>query len=141
MQIVSRGVSYLFKVDAADDRVLFVFNIRLIESYSGPTNRHATYTGTHMRTLATVSTVLIITVLISGPALAYVGPGVGLGVIGAIFASIAAFFMMLAGLVWYPVKVALRKRREKNAAAQAAATEGASVEATAAQPTDTPSAE
>ncbi|MCA8888221.1 MAG: hypothetical protein KDA46_05285 [Parvularculaceae bacterium] len=94
-----------------------------------------------MRTLATVSTVLIITVLISGPALAYVGPGVGLGVIGAIFASIAAFFMMLAGLVWYPVKVALRKRREKNAAAQAAATEGASVEATAAQPTDTPSAE
>lgn len=94
-----------------------------------------------MRTLATISTVLIITALTSVPALAYVGPGVGLGVIGAIFASIAAFFMMLAGLVWYPVKVALRKRREKRAAAQPAAAEGVTAEATAAQPTDTPSAE
>ena len=70
-----------------------------------------------MRTLATFSVILFSVALFSGPAFAYVGPGVGLGVIGAIFASIAAFFMMLAGLVWYPVKVALRKRREKKEAA------------------------
>lgn len=51
------------------------------------------------------------------PAAAYIGPGLGLGVIASIFGAIAAFFMMLAGLVWYPVKVMLRKRKEKKAAA------------------------
>ncbi len=51
------------------------------------------------------------------PAVAYIGPGLGLGVIASIFGAIAAFFMMIAGLVWYPVKVMLRKRREKKAGA------------------------
>lgn len=49
------------------------------------------------------------------PAAAYIGPGLGLGVIASIFGAIAAFFMMIAGLVWYPVKVMLRKRREEKA--------------------------
>lgn len=55
------------------------------------------------------------------PAAAYIGPGLGLGVIASIFGAIAAFLMMIAGLVWYPVKVMLRKRREKKAAGAIAA--------------------
>ena len=54
--------------------------------------------------------------VIATPAAAYVGPGTGLGVLAAIFGGIAAFFMMIAGLIWYPFKAMLRKRREKNAA-------------------------
>lgn len=57
------------------------------------------------------------------PAAAYIGPGLGLGVIASIFGAIAAFLMMIAGLVWYPVKVMLRKRREKKAAGAAPAAE------------------
>jgi len=53
----------------------------------------------------------------TSPAAAYIGPGLGLGVIASIFGAIAAFFMMLAGLVWYPVKDMLRKGKEKKAAA------------------------
>ena len=53
--------------------------------------------------------------LFASPAAAYIGPGLGLGVIASIFGAIAAFFMMVAGLIWYPVKVMLRKRREKKA--------------------------
>jgi len=53
--------------------------------------------------------------LVASPAAAYIGPGLGLGVIASIFGAIAAFFMMIAGLIWYPVKVMLRKRREKKA--------------------------
>lgn len=56
------------------------------------------------------------------PAEAYIGPGLGLGVIAAIFGAIAAFFLMLAGLIWYPMKVMLRKRREKKAGSATAAT-------------------
>ena len=55
------------------------------------------------------------------PAAAYIGPGLGLGVIASIFGAIAAFLMMIAGLVWYPVKIMLRKRREKKASASAPA--------------------
>ena len=62
---------------------------------------------------------LIAAATIATPAAAYIGPGVGLGVIATIFGSIAAFFMVLAGLIWYPFKVMLRKRREKKEAAQA----------------------
>lgn len=54
------------------------------------------------------------------PAAAYLGPGVGLGLIATIFGAIAAFFIMVAGLVWYPVKIMLRKRREKRAGAATA---------------------
>lgn len=57
------------------------------------------------------------------PAAAYIGPGLGLGVIASIFGAIAAFLMMIAGLVWYPVKVMLRKRREKKAAGAVPAAE------------------
>jgi hypothetical protein len=42
---------------------------------------------------------------------AYVGPGMGLGVIGAVLGFLAAFFLALVGLVWYPVKRMLRARR------------------------------
>ena len=69
---------------------------------------------------------LIIASTIATPAAAYIGPGVGLGVIATIFGSIAAFFMVLAGLVWYPFKVMLRKRREKKEAAQTSTSMSAS---------------
>ena len=51
------------------------------------------------------------------PAAAYIGPGVGLGVIATIFGAIGAFFMLIAGLLWYPIKAMLRKGRDKKAAA------------------------
>lgn len=69
---------------------------------------------------ATLSGVVFAAATLSTPAAAYIGPGLGLGVIASIFGAIAAFFMMLAGLVWYPVKVMLRKQREKKAGAAAA---------------------
>lgn len=73
--------------------------------------------------------------IVSSPAAAYIGPGLGLGVVASIFGAIAAFFMMLAGLIWYPVKVMLRKRREKNAAPSATPGEAApAVEAAAKAP-------
>lgn len=37
--------------------------------------------------------------------LAYVGPGAGLGAVGALFAVIVAVFLGLVGLVMYPVKL------------------------------------
>jgi hypothetical protein len=48
---------------------------------------------------------------------AYVGPGMGLGVIGAILGFLAAFFLALVGLVWYPLKRMIRARQGSPVAA------------------------
>ena len=44
---------------------------------------------------------------------AYLGPGVGGGAIAATIGIIVAIFAALFGLIWFPVKRLLKKRREK----------------------------
>ena len=45
---------------------------------------------------------------------AYIGPGMGGGVIAAIFGIIAAFFLGLWGILYYPIKRMLKnKKKEK----------------------------
>ena len=43
----------------------------------------------------------------------YLGPGMGGGVIAAIFGIIAAFFIGLWGILYYPIKRALKNRKKK----------------------------
>ena len=47
------------------------------------------------------------------PFFAYIGPGMGGGVIAAIFGIIAAFFLGLWGILYYPIKRAFKKRKKK----------------------------
>ena len=42
--------------------------------------------------------------------LAYIGPGMGGGVIAAIFGIIAAFFLGLFGILFYPIKRFFKKK-------------------------------
>ena len=44
---------------------------------------------------------------------AYIGPGMGGGVIAAIFGIIAAFFLGLWGILYYPIKRALKNKNKK----------------------------
>ena len=48
------------------------------------------------------------------PLFAYIGPGMGGGVIAAIFGLIAAFFLGLWGILYYPIKRAFKNRKKKN---------------------------
>tara|TARA_Y100001978_G_C23438443_1_gene311837 strand:- start:45 stop:269 length:225 start_codon:yes stop_codon:yes gene_type:complete len=45
--------------------------------------------------------------------LAYIGPGMGGGVIAAIFGIIAAFFLGLWGILYYPIKRAFKNKKKK----------------------------
>ena len=47
------------------------------------------------------------------PASAYIGPGAGLGVIGAAFAFIASLFLAIVGLIWYPLQKLWRAMRPR----------------------------
>ena len=44
---------------------------------------------------------------------AYIGPGMGGGVIAAIFGIIAAFFIGLWGILYYPIKRFLKNKKKK----------------------------
>ncbi len=43
---------------------------------------------------------------------AYVGPGIGVGVIGAIVGIFVAIFLSIAGLFWFPIKRAMKRKKE-----------------------------
>ena len=47
------------------------------------------------------------------PFLSYIGPGMGGGIIAAIFGIIAAFFLGLWGILYYPIKRALKNKKVK----------------------------
>ena len=51
--------------------------------------------------------------LIVTPSFAYLGPGVGGGIIVATIGIIVAIFAALFGLIWFPIKKLLKKRKEK----------------------------
>ena len=44
---------------------------------------------------------------------AYIGPGMGGGVIAAIFGIIAALFLGLWGILYYPIKRAFKNKKKK----------------------------
>lgn len=47
-------------------------------------------------------------------ALAYIGPGAGLGAIAVTVALVVGVLLLLVGLVWYPLKRALKKPKPTN---------------------------
>ena len=59
-----------------------------------------------------ISTTVILC-LISLESFAYLGPGIGGGVVAATIGIIVAIFAALFGLIWFPVKRILKKRKER----------------------------
>ena len=56
---------------------------------------------------------LLSLVLIQNTSCAYIGPGLGGGVIAATIGIIVAIFAALFGLIWFPLKRLLKNRKEK----------------------------
>ncbi|WP_201153376.1 hypothetical protein [Rhodothalassium salexigens] len=62
---------------------------------------------------STLAGVVILVLVITEPAAAYVGPGAGLTVLGGILAVVASLFLAIMGFVWYPIRRVLRNRKKK----------------------------
>ena len=54
--------------------------------------------------------------LLPNVASAYVGPGVGAGVIAAVLGVLGAIVLLLGGIVYFPIKRYLKKRKSRNKA-------------------------
>lgn len=67
-----------------------------------------------MRVTTTLNTVILLFFLLAipTPAEAYIGPGMGAGLIATVFGIIAAFFVALFAVAYYPVKRLLKGRRK-----------------------------
>jgi hypothetical protein len=68
------------------------------------------------RVVAILSASLLVMVLAS-PALAYVGPGAGLGILGVLLAVIIAVLATVVGLVLWPLRMLIRRRKATAGAA------------------------
>lgn len=54
---------------------------------------------------------VIVAILLPVPAMAYIGPGAGISAIGSLLALLGAIVLAVFGLVWYPVKRLIRRRK------------------------------
>ncbi len=57
-----------------------------------------------------------------GAAVAYIGPGVGLGAIGAVIGVIGSIILAIFAVVWYPIKRMMKARKKPAPAAKNAQT-------------------
>lgn len=64
-----------------------------------------------MKSFAPCLPAATLALLVAAPAHAYIGPGVGLGVIGTVFGIVATLALAVFGFLWYPAKRLLAKRR------------------------------
>jgi hypothetical protein len=66
----------------------------------------------------------LFTTFFAGTAAAYVGPGAGITVLGALWGLIIGVVMAIGVILFWPIRMLLRKRKAKQAAlAEGAATE------------------
>jgi hypothetical protein len=65
-------------------------------------------------------------IMLSGPALAYVGPGAGLSMLGSLVAVVVAIFVAVLGLLLFPIRMLLKRRRGGATAGREAPASGGS---------------
>lgn len=58
--------------------------------------------------------------LTAEPAYAYMGAGAGLSALGSILSFLGVFLLMLFGFVWFPLKRALNRKKDKSEKASTA---------------------
>jgi hypothetical protein len=59
--------------------------------------------------------VFLVAMLAAAPAVAYMGPGAGLGMLGSLAAVIGAVLVALVAIVWMPIRILLKRRRKEGA--------------------------
>jgi len=59
---------------------------------------------------------LVVALIFSCPAAAYIGPGAGISVLGSIMGILATIFVAIGAILFWPLRKMLKKRRQANSA-------------------------
>ena len=59
-----------------------------------------------------VGALAVLVALWAEPAAAYIGPGAGITMLGALWGVIVAVFLAIGAVLFWPIRVLLRKRRK-----------------------------
>ena len=62
-----------------------------------------------MRLLQLALITCLASIVVSAKALAYIGPGAGMSAIGTFLGIVAAALIAFVGLIWYPLRLLLRR--------------------------------
>jgi hypothetical protein len=68
-----------------------------------------------------VSVLACVLALWAGPAAAYIGPGAGITMLGALWGVVVAVALALGAVLFWPIRLLLRKRRKNATPATAGA--------------------
>lgn len=68
-----------------------------------------------MRGIGVAIACSLVLLAVPGTALAYVGPGLGVGAITAFFGAVFAVLLAIVGIVWYPIKRLFSRRKPQDA--------------------------
>ena len=61
--------------------------------------------------------ILLFLFIFQVPSYSYLGPGLGGGIIAATLGIIVAIFAAIFGIIWFPLKIYLNKKKEKKMSA------------------------
>ena len=62
---------------------------------------------------------LVLGLTASGPAMAYIGPGAGITMLGALWGVIVAVVLALGAVLFWPIRALMRRRKKVAPAAEA----------------------
>jgi hypothetical protein len=65
-------------------------------------------------TMKKFSLLCILIILVNTPAYAYLGPGMGGGLIAGILGFLFALFALIFGILWFPLKRLIKNIKKKN---------------------------
>lgn len=70
--------------------------------------------------MSRILTVAVGLLFIAGPAQAYIGPGVGAGLVATVMGILTAIALAIVAIVWYPIKRLLRRSAPSSKAVESA---------------------
>ena len=65
-----------------------------------------------------IPVLLALLLVTSGQALAYIGPGAGISVVGSLLSILATFFVAIGAILFWPVRKLLKRRKARREAVQ-----------------------
>lgn len=67
----------------------------------------------HKNLFASLLVFVVMAVAYAPQAMAYIGPGLGMGAVVAVLGTVFGLLMLVVGVIWYPVKRLIRRLRSK----------------------------